>query len=164
LRDKVKSVAAAVAAGDYDERADGSVDVAGERLTADELSWRARAASERGFAARDGLAVGLDLAPDVALQREATARELARAVQELRKQSRLRYGDPVHLAVVGDSPELAAVLDEYAGWLVDQCRADTLTRSPLTEAVGTSTVELAGTTVELVLARASSARGRRSSE
>ena len=155
LRDKVKRVAAAVAAGDYDERADGSVDVAGEWLAPDELTWRARAASERGFATRDGLAVELDLSPDEALQREATARELARAVQELRKQSRLRYGDPVHLAVVGDSPELAAVLDEYGGRLVDACRAVTLTRAPLTATVGTSTVEVAGTSVELALARAS---------
>jgi superfamily II RNA helicase len=115
----------------------------------------ARAASERGFAARDGVTVALDLAPDEALQREATARELARAVQELRKQSRLRYGDTVHLAVVGESRELAAVLDEYGGWLADQCRAVSLTRAPLVETVGTSSVELAGTSVELALARSS---------
>jgi isoleucyl-tRNA synthetase len=155
LRDKVKSVAAAVAAGDYLARADGSVDVAGERLAPDELTWRMRAATERGFAARDGLAVALDLAPDEALHREASARELARAVQELRKQSRLGYGDPVHLAVLGESRELAAVLEEYGGWLRDQCRAVALTRTPLADAVGTSTMELAGTRVGLALARAS---------
>jgi isoleucyl-tRNA synthetase len=155
LRDKVKRVAAAVAAGEYDERADGSVDVAGERLGPDEVTWRSRSANERGFAARDGLAVALDLAPDEALQREGTARELARAVQELRKQSRLRYGEAVQLAVVGDSPELSSVLDEHAGWLADQCRAVRLTRAPLTEPVGTSEVELAGTRVGLELARAS---------
>lgn len=153
LRDHVKRVAAAVAAGEYSERADGGVDVAGERLTADEFSWRSTATSERGYAARDGLAVALDLAPDEALQREATARELARAVQELRKQSRLRYGDAVQLSVVGDSPELSAVLDDYTAWLVDQCRVDTLTRARLADPVGTSTVELSGTPVELALAR-----------
>jgi isoleucyl-tRNA synthetase len=153
LRDKVKTVAAAVAAGRYEERADDSVDVAGERLAPDEVTWRARSANERGFAARDGLAVALDLTPDEALQREATARELARAVQELRKQARLRYGDPVQLAVVGESPELAEVLDEHAQWLADQCRAVALMRTPLPEALGTSTVELAGTQVVLALAR-----------
>lgn len=155
LRGKVKSVAAAAAAGEYVERDDGSVDVAGERLTADELGWRVRATSERGSASREGLVVTLDLATDEALQRETTARELARAVQELRKQSRLRYGEPVKLAVVGDSAELAAVLDEYGGWLVDQCRAETLTRAPLAEIVGTATVELAGSSVELAVARSS---------
>ena len=155
LRDKVKRVAAAVAAGAYAECDDGSVDVAGECLTAGEFSWRARPSSERGHASRDGVAVMLDLVPDEALQREATARELARAVQELRKQSRLRYGDRVHLAVVGDSPELAAVLHEYADWLADQCRVETLTRAPLADTVGTSTVELAGTSVVLSLTRSS---------
>jgi isoleucyl-tRNA synthetase len=155
LRDKVKSVAAAVAAGDYNERADGSVEVAGERLAPDELTWRTRATSDRGCAARDTFAVALDLTPDEALQREATARELARAVQELRKQSRLRYGDMVHLAVVGESRELAVVLDEYGGWLAHQCRAVSLTRAPLLETVGTSTVELAGASVELALSRSS---------
>jgi isoleucyl-tRNA synthetase len=154
LRARVKSVAAAVATGDYHERADGSIDVAGERLAPDELTWRTRTASERGFAVRDGLAVSLDLAPNEELQREGTARELARAVQDLRKQSRLRYSDPVQLAVVGESRELAAVLHEHAGWLADQCRAVVLTRAPLAATIGTSTVELAGTRVELELAHA----------
>ncbi|HET9992269.1 MAG TPA: class I tRNA ligase family protein, partial [Kofleriaceae bacterium] len=153
LRDKVKRVAAAVASGAYEARADGFVEVAGEQLAPDELTWRTRAESERGFAARDGLAVALDLAPDEALQREATARELARAVQELRKQARLRYADPVQLAVVGESRELEAVLDEHAGWLAEQCRAVAVTRAPLAVAVGRSTVELAGTRVGLELAR-----------
>jgi len=67
----------------------------------------------------------------------------------------LRYGDRVHLAVVGDSPELAVVLDEYADWLADQCRAETLTRAPLADTAGTSTVELAGTSVVLSLMRSS---------
>jgi isoleucyl-tRNA synthetase len=151
LRGKVKDVAAAVAAGNYRERADGSLEVAGELLAPDELTWRTRAASGRGFAARDGVAVELDLAPDEALQREATARELARAVQELRKQSRLRYADPVQLAVVGESRELAAVLDEYSGWLTDQCRAVELSRAPLDEPVAETTVELAGASVRLAL-------------
>src|SRR3569832_1296033 len=155
LRDKVKRVAAAVAAGAYAECDNSSVNVAGECLTAGEFCWRARPSSERGHASRDGVAGMLDLVPDEALQREATARELARAVQELRKQSRLRYGDRVHLAVVGDSPELAAVLHEYADWLADQCRVETLTRAPLADTVGTSTVELAGTSVVLSLTRSS---------
>jgi isoleucyl-tRNA synthetase len=154
LRGKVKAVAAAVAVGDYTERADGSVEVAGEQLAPDELTWRTRSAMERGFASRNGVAVALDLEPDEALTREAIARELARAVQELRKRSRLRYGDPVQLAVVGASPELAVVLDEYAGWLVDQCRAVVLTRDPLPGAVGRATIEVAGSSVELALARA----------
>ncbi|MFT3694375.1 MAG: isoleucine--tRNA ligase [Kofleriaceae bacterium] len=151
LRDKVKQVAAAVGGGDFEVAADGSVDVSGERLMPGEFRWRPRAVKQRGFATRDGLAVTLDLVPDEALQREASARDLVRAVQELRKQARLRYSDTVHLAVVGESPELATVLDEYGDWLVDQCRADSLTRAPFADPVATSSVEVAGTCVELSL-------------
>ncbi len=154
LRMKVKEVATAVATGEYCERADGSLDVVGTQLAPDEFSWRARAASERGFAARDGLVVELDLALDEPLIRESTARELARAVQDLRKRSRLRYGEPVRLSVVGDSPELAAVLDEHSPWLAEQCSALTVSRNALADPVGASTVDLAGISVALALARA----------
>src|SRR6185503_871752 len=77
LRGKVKEVAVAVAAGDYTERTDGGLTVAGVELAPDEVSWRTRVAMGQGFAARDGLAVALDLALDPGLMREATARELA---------------------------------------------------------------------------------------
>jgi len=75
-------------------------------------------------------------------------------VQELRKQSRLRYSDVVQLAVVGDSPELTAVLAEHAGWLADQCRAVSVRRDSLEHPLGATTLELAGARVEVALARA----------
>jgi len=154
LRAGVKQVAAAVAARDYRENADGSVDVAGTHLAADEVTWRTPPTSMPGFASRDGLGVALDLAVDEALLREATARELARAVQDLRKRSRLRYGEPVQLAVVGDSPELAAVLDAHEPWLAEQCSAVVVSRTALVEADASSTVVLAGESVSLGVARA----------
>ncbi|HUJ58319.1 MAG TPA: hypothetical protein VLX92_07500, partial [Kofleriaceae bacterium] len=76
-----------------------------------------------------------------------------RAVQELRKQARLRYADAVRLAVVGDSAELAAVLGEHGDWLAGQCRVTAVTRVPLADPIGTTTVDLAGTRVELALGR-----------
>jgi isoleucyl-tRNA synthetase len=154
LRAKVKEVAAAVAAGAYRANADGSVEAAGERLAPDELTWRTAATSEPGFAARDGLSVVLDLSVDAALLREATARELARAVQDLRKRARLRYGEPVRLSMVGGSPDLAAVLDEHAGWLAEQCCAVAVSRAPLADPACAASVELGGGTVAVALARA----------
>jgi isoleucyl-tRNA synthetase len=150
LRAQVKDVAAAVTRGAYTVLADGTLEVAGVRLAADEVSWRTRTTSERGSATRDGFTVELDLTVDDALQREATARELARAVQDLRKRARLRYGEPVRLSVVGDD-SLASMLDEHAPWLAAQCSA-TVTRTPLTDPDVTSTVELAGVSVALALA------------
>lgn len=119
LRGALPAVTAAVASGAFVER-DGEVEVAGVVLAPGEFCWRARADSERGFAARDGLAVALDLDLDDALVLEQTARELARAVQDLRKQARLRYGEPVQLAVHGD---VAAVLAAHGAWLAGQCCA-----------------------------------------
>src|SRR5262249_13170862 len=90
LRTTVKRVAAAVAVGEYRLRADGSLEAAGVVLAPDEFVWRTRADSERGFAARDELFVALDLSVDQRLLREASVRELVRAVQDLRKRARLR--------------------------------------------------------------------------
>ncbi|HEY5927786.1 MAG TPA: class I tRNA ligase family protein, partial [Kofleriaceae bacterium] len=152
LRTQVKHVAAAVAAREYREDADGSLEVAGVRLAADEYTWRTQATSERGFSARDGLAVALDLSVDEALLREATARELARAVQDLRKRARLRYGEHVRLSVVGDSRELDGLLDVHGSWLAEQCAA-TLSREPVADPTAVAVVELGTGSATLALAR-----------
>ena len=55
LRSQLATVKAAVDAGDYREKSDGSVEVSGVTLAADEVSWRTLSASERGTASRDGL-------------------------------------------------------------------------------------------------------------
>ncbi len=154
LRSQLATVKAAVDAGDYREKPDGSVEVSGVTLAADEVSWRTLSASERGTASRDGLVVSLDLALDEALVREASARELVRAVQDLRKQARLRYGEPVTLSVVGESAELAAMLEVHAPWVADQCSASHVARVPLASPLRVTTAELCGTSVTLSLAQA----------
>jgi isoleucyl-tRNA synthetase len=151
LRGRVKEVAAALAAGAYTV-VDGCVEAAGERLAADEVAWRTRSVEDRGVAARDGFVVELDLAVDVPLAREAAARELSRAVQDLRKRARLRYGERVQLAVVGESAELAAVLAEHESWLREQCGAAVLVRDPLSNARVSASLELAGAEVAVALA------------
>lgn len=151
LRSRLATVKAAVDAGDYRENSDGSVEVRGVTLAADEVSWRMLSASERGTASRDGLVVSLDLSLDEALVREASARELVRAVQDLRKQARLRYGEPVTLSVVGDSAELAAMLEVHAPWVADQCSASHVARVPLAAPLRVTTTEVCGASVTLAL-------------
>ncbi|MEP6861225.1 MAG: DUF5915 domain-containing protein [Deltaproteobacteria bacterium] len=146
LRGAVKAVAAAVVKGAYVENADGSLAVAGVRLEADEVTWRTAASSEPGVAARDGVVVALDLTLDAGLVREAAVRELAHAVQDLRKRAGLRYGEPVRLSVVGD-----AVVDEAA--LRAQCSVVAVSREALPEPLSSVTVELGAATVELALGR-----------
>ena len=130
LRGKMAMVAAAVARGDYAVDGDALV-VCGERV--DEFSWRAR-----------GVTVELDLEVDEALAREASARELVRAVQDLRKRARLRYGEPARLAVVGAPAELVAAVAAQTYVVVVPELSDPLCRA---------TVEVGGGAVELALAR-----------
>jgi isoleucyl-tRNA synthetase len=154
LRERVKAVAAAVTAGAYAVDPDGGLRAAGERLGPDEYAWRATARAAPGSASRDGLTVELDLTVDDALAREATARELARAVADLRKRARLRYGAPVVLGVGGDAATLDAVLDEHGGWLAAQCGAVAVARTLLPDAAWTATAEVGGAVVTLTLAPA----------
>ncbi len=153
LRSQLGAVKAALVAGDFVENADGSLDVAGVTLASSEVSWRTHASSDRGMASRGGLAVSLDLTLDDALVREAWARELVRAVQDLRKRARLRYGQPVVLAVIGDSPELTAMLDAFAPWVSDQCSAS-VQRTPLASPVHVASADVCNTSVTLALAPA----------
>ncbi|HET9623973.1 MAG TPA: class I tRNA ligase family protein, partial [Kofleriaceae bacterium] len=152
LRERVKPVAAAVRRGEIRALPDGAYEAAGERLAADEVSRRFVA---RGAAvvAEGELVVALDLTLDAALAREGLARELNRAAQDLRKQARLGYADPVVLGVAGGSDAIDAMLAEHAAWIAEQASA-TLTRGPLAAPLGVTTLELGDVSIELSLARA----------
>jgi len=151
LRGKVKAVAEAVRAGDITVDAEGRVRVAGELLETHEVTWRVRARADQVVAARDGLVVMLDVSVDEALAREGLARELNRAVQDLRKQARLPYDARVQLAVVAQSEQLDACLHEHGAWLCEQAQG-TLVRTPLGSAVAT-TLDLDGSPVTVELQR-----------
>ena len=144
LRERMKPVAAAARAGQFEALGDGRVRVAGELLAADEFSWRSLA--------REGVAVVLDLAVDEALAREGLARDLNRAVQDLRKRARLAYDAQVRLAVCAATP-LAALeecLTAHGRWLCEQAASRELVRYPLGSQIAAS-VELDGGTVTLEL-------------
>jgi isoleucyl-tRNA synthetase len=163
LRGKVKEVAAAARAGDYEPLADGSVRVAGELLAPDELSWRTFARPGQVVAARDGFVVMLDTTVDEGLAREGLARELNRVAQDLRKRARLPYGARVQLAIIAASgapgaatasPRVDALercLEDHAAWLCDQAGSVPLVRHPLgSPHAATLDLEGAAIAVELV--------------
>jgi isoleucyl-tRNA synthetase len=163
LRGKVKQVAAAAQAGAYVVRDDGRVDVAGEILEPDEVSWRTFAQPGTVCAARDGFVVMLDDTIDDALAREGLARELNRAVQDLRKQARLPYDAHVQLAVVaaasgdgvasnrgGVSATLDLCLQDHGAWLCEQASSPPLVRHTLGSAIA-STLDVEGTTIAIEL-------------
>jgi isoleucyl-tRNA synthetase len=152
LRGRVKQVAAAVARGEVTELADGGLEAAGEVLAPDEVSRRFVARSA-GVAAEGGLVVALDLAVDDALAREGLARELNRAVQELRKQARLDYGDRIAVGVAGASHAVDRALADHGGWLADQALA-TLSRAALPAPIGSTVVDAGDAEVAVSIARA----------
>jgi isoleucyl-tRNA synthetase len=139
LRGKVKVVAAAARAGDYELQPDGSVRIADELLAPTEVTWRER-----------GEPVTLDLAIDDALAREGLARELNRVVQDLRKQARLPYDARIRLGIAAGPAALEACLAEHGAWLCEQANATALDRSAAGDVHATLDVD--GSTVAIALA------------
>jgi isoleucyl-tRNA synthetase len=155
LRGKVKAVAAAVRAGAY--TIDGErVRVLDEVLEPHEVTWRVTA--RPGAAARDGFVVVLDLAVDDVLAREGLARELNRAVQDLRKRARLPYAARVRLAVVSQAPVIDACLKDHGAWLCEQASAELVRHSLASDHTTTLDIDDMPVTLELALVTSSSRR------
>ena len=154
LRGAIKAVSAAIREGRYVERADGRVEVAGEVLEADEVTRRAVVADPSLAAAADGeIVVVLDVTVDDALAGEGLARDLCRAVQDLRKQARLGYDEPITVSVVGDSAALAAALHDHDAWLRDQCIASSLARTGLSVPLAATDTDVGGVMVAIAIER-----------
>jgi isoleucyl-tRNA synthetase len=118
----IPAVMAAARAGEVEFHADGSVTLAGQLLAADEVEIQATPRPGTAVLDRDGVVVVLDteLTPD--LIAEGDARELARAVQDLRREAGLELDDRIELwlADLPDAvaPFLAPVLADTLAELV----------------------------------------------
>jgi isoleucyl-tRNA synthetase len=101
LGPEMKRVLGAAKAGEFERRADGRVEVAGQLLEPGEFALR--------LEAREGVAcqalpsgevvVLLDLTLSEELVQEGLARDLVRAVQQARKEAGLHVSDRIHLAL-----------------------------------------------------------------
>ena len=100
----IPAVMAAARDGDVTFRDDGSVTIAGETLAADEVEIQATPRPGTAVAEDDGLVMVLDTELTDALRAEGDARELARAVQDLRREAGLELDDRIELWVEG-APE-----------------------------------------------------------
>jgi isoleucyl-tRNA synthetase len=142
---------AAARSGDVAFNADGSVTLAGVTLAADEVEVQATPRPGTAVAENDGLVVVLDttLTPD--LVAEGDARELQRAVQDLRKDAALALDDRIELWVGTVDPAVAAHLPTVA----DETLADLVGGNP-PDGAAQSTVELAGGSVTIALRRVGS--------
>jgi isoleucyl-tRNA synthetase len=107
---------------------DGFIDVAGQRLTADEVEVRANRHEDFALAEDGGWAVALDLELDDELRREGLARELVRGLNDLRKDVGLDIADRVAVTIRADD-EVWAALDAHRDYVMSEVLAVELTRA-----------------------------------
>ena len=110
----IPAVMAAARAGDVTFRDDGSVTIAGETLGPEEVEIQATPRPGTAVAEDDGLVMVLDTELTDALRAEGDARELARAVQDLRREAGLELDDRIELWVQGAPAAVAAHLPGVA--------------------------------------------------
>jgi isoleucyl-tRNA synthetase len=107
---------------------DGFIDVAGQRLTADEVEVRANRHEDFALAEDGGWAVALDLELDDELRREGLARELVRSLNDLRKGVGLDIADRVAVTIRA-ADEVWAALDTHRDYVMSEVLAVELTRA-----------------------------------
>jgi isoleucyl-tRNA synthetase len=110
----IPAVMAAARDGAVEFHPDGSVTLAGVTLAADEVEIQATPRPGTAVAEHDGLVVVLDTELTPALRAEGDARELQRAIQDLRKEAGLELDDRIDLWVTGLDPAVAVHLASVA--------------------------------------------------
>jgi isoleucyl-tRNA synthetase len=144
----IPGVMAAAREGTVEFHADGSVTLGGVTLAADEVEIQATPRPGTAVAEDDGLVMVLDTALTPELRAEGDAREIARAIQDLRREAGLELDDRIELWVDGAPPAVAAHLPAVA--------ADTLAERVSGEVpadAAKSTVELEAGVVTIALRR-----------
>jgi isoleucyl-tRNA synthetase len=122
---KIPRVMAAARGGEFEIHADGSVTLAGETLAPDEVEIQATPRPGTAVAHDDGLVAVIDtvLTPD--LRAEGDARELQRAIQDLRKEAELDLDDRIVLWADGLGPDVEPYLASMAvDTLADEIRRE----------------------------------------
>ena len=114
LGSAIPAVMAAARDGSATFNGDGSVTLAGETLAADEVEIQATPRPGTAVAEDDGLVMVLDTALTDELRAEGDARELARAVQDLRREAALELDERIELWVQGLPDAVSAHLPAVA--------------------------------------------------
>ncbi len=146
---RIPAVMAAAREGSVEIHPDGSVTLAGETLAPDEVEIQASPREGTAVAHDEGLVAVIDTTLTPALRAEGDARELQRAIQDLRKEAGLELDDRIDLWVAGLTPEVAALLPTVAAEVL----ADTLAASDGPDDASRATVQLEGGPATIALRR-----------
>ena len=148
LGSAIPAVIAAARDGAVEFHDDGSVTIAGQHLESDEIEVGATPRPGTAVAEDDGLVIVLDTAISPELRAEGDARELARSVQDLRRDAALELDDRIELWVEGApadvEPHLASVAADTLG---------TVAALPIPADALRATVTLDGRPVTIALRR-----------
>ena len=145
--DQVPAIMAAARSGAVEIAADGSVALAGLRLAPDEVEILATPRPGTAVAHDEGLVVVIDTQLSPELIAEGDARELQRAIQDLRREAELDLDARIEAWVEPLPPELAPFL----GAVRNETLADRIAVGPPPEGLPRASVELAGGRVEIAL-------------
>jgi len=151
LGSAIPAIMAAARENAVDYHPDGSVTLAGVTLAPDEVEILATPRPGTVVAHDEGLVVVLDTELTDELRAEGDARELQRAIQDLRKDAGLALDDRIELWVAEPPPGLAVHLDAVAR----ETLATALHREPppTGDGVASSSVELGGQPVAIAIRR-----------
>jgi isoleucyl-tRNA synthetase len=137
LGPKVNEVKTALAEADGSEMhrqlaEQGWIEVAGERLTAEEVTLRATRHESFALAEDGGWAVALDLELDDELRNEGLARELIRSLNDLRKATGLDIADRINLGLA-TSDRVWEVVEQHHAYVTGEVLAVSVERRDTAE-------------------------------
>ena len=147
---RIPGVMTAAREGRFEIHPDGTVTLAGETLAADEVEIQATPRPGTAVAHDDGLVAVIDTMLTPELLAEGDARELQRAVQDLRKEAELALDDRIVLWLDGAGPEV----DAYLASVAVETLADEVRREAAPAGLPVAVVRLDGGEARIALRRA----------
>jgi isoleucyl-tRNA synthetase len=147
LGPRIPGLMAAARDGRFEIRPDGSVTLAGETLAPDEVEIQASPRPGTVVAHDDGMVAVIDTNLTPELRAEGDARELQRAVQDLRKEAGLELDDRIILWIDGLDGPVTGFLEGVAA----ETLADEIRQAPPPDGLRAATVTLEGGEVAIAL-------------
>ncbi|HWH23626.1 MAG TPA: DUF5915 domain-containing protein, partial [Candidatus Limnocylindria bacterium] len=141
LGGQTQAVLAAARENAVEFLSDGRVRLAGVELAADEVEIQATPRAGTAVAHDEGLVVIIDTELDDELRAEGDAREVQRAVQELRRQAGFELDELVDVWIDADAGVLAR-LEPFLEHVADDTLAARIQRSAPANAAASTTVQL----------------------
>ncbi len=149
LGGSIPAVMAAARAGEFEIHPDGSVTLGGVTLAADEVELLVSPRPGTAVAHDEGLVVVIDTTLTAELRAEGDARELQRAIQDLRREAELALDDRIEVWV----EPLADRLVPYLAAVAADTLAEAIAPGAGPDGTAATSVELDSGTVRLALQR-----------